>query len=424
MSSAVFNDGMKVRIHRGSAEIGGSCVEVAAGGSRLVLDVGLPLDAVVGSDVRLPDVAGFDGSYRDLAGVVISHGHPDHWGLVERIHPSVPVYIGEVTRDILAQAAFFTPLGAGLSPAGLLRDGEPMVIGAFTVTPHRVDHSAPDAYAIEVEAAGRRLVYSGDLRAHGRHGELMHQLPGRLGGPVDALLLEGTTIGRFAPGADMARTEADVEHRCGTLFAQANRMVLVAYSPQNVDRLISLYRASLASGRILVLDLYAVAVAAASGDPDAPRWDSDCVRVYVPQAQRVKVKNTGAFDRVREVAERRIYLDELAARAGELVLTFRASMGAELARAGCLDDAVAVWSMWSGYLSRPEGKQLLGWLRDRAIKLDVIHASGHAAVEDLQLLAAGIAAKVVVPVHTEKPEHFASLFDNVQRHNDGEWWPV
>jgi ribonuclease J len=299
-----------------------------------------------------------------------------------------------------------------------------MVIGAFLVTPHRVDHSAADAYAIEVTAAGRRLLYSGDLRAHGRRGDLMQQLPGRLGGPVDALLLEGTTVGRPAPSPEMALAEADVEQRCAALFAQANGTVLVACSPQNVDRLISLYRASLASGRILVLDLYAVAVASASGDPDAPRWNSDGVRVYVPQAQRVKVKNSGAFDRVREVAERRIYPEELAARSGELVLTFRASMAAELERAGCLDNAVAVWSMWSGYLSHREGERLRGWLRGRDIELHVIHASGHAAVEDLQLLAAGIAAKVVVPIHTAMPERFASLFDNVKRHNDGEWWPV
>ena len=36
---------MRLRIHRGTKEIGGTCIEVEAEGRRLVLDVGLPLDA-------------------------------------------------------------------------------------------------------------------------------------------------------------------------------------------------------------------------------------------------------------------------------------------------------------------------------------------------------------------------------------------
>lgn len=36
---------MRVRIHRGTREIGGTCIEVEAQGKRIALDVGLPLDA-------------------------------------------------------------------------------------------------------------------------------------------------------------------------------------------------------------------------------------------------------------------------------------------------------------------------------------------------------------------------------------------
>ena len=34
---------MKLIIHRGTKEIGGSCVELAAGGTRIIVDLGLPL---------------------------------------------------------------------------------------------------------------------------------------------------------------------------------------------------------------------------------------------------------------------------------------------------------------------------------------------------------------------------------------------
>jgi ribonuclease J len=415
---------MRVRIHRGASEIGGGCVEVFDGGSRLVLDVGLPLDAPLEGSVALPGVAGFDGDLQGLAGVVLSHGHPDHWGLVGRLDPSVRLYVGEVTARILAEAAFFAPTGAELQSSGFLRDGQPLRLGEFTVSPHRVDHSAADAYAIEVEADGKRLLYSGDVRAHGRHGHLLDTLPGRLGGPVDALLLEGTTVGRQPPGPDAPATEAAVEERFRTAFAAAGGMVLACYSPQNVDRLVSLYRASRAVGRTLVLDLYAATIAAASGDPDAPGWDSDGVLIYVPQAQRVKIKNAHAFERVNPVRSRRIYPEQLAHMASELVVTFRASMRAELAKAECLDGAAAVWSLWAGYLSRPDGVRLQRWLGARGINLEVVHASGHAPVQDLQRLAAAIDARAVVPIHTARPDLYESLFQNVERHDDGECWPV
>ena len=35
---------MRVCIHRGTKEIGGTCIELEAQGQRLVLDVGLPLN--------------------------------------------------------------------------------------------------------------------------------------------------------------------------------------------------------------------------------------------------------------------------------------------------------------------------------------------------------------------------------------------
>ena len=34
---------MKLTIHRGAKEIGGSCVELESGGSRILIDFGLPL---------------------------------------------------------------------------------------------------------------------------------------------------------------------------------------------------------------------------------------------------------------------------------------------------------------------------------------------------------------------------------------------
>src|SRR6267378_3515024 len=50
--------GFRGRIHRGSQQIGGTCVELEAGGERILLDLGLPLDADELSETLLPDIAG------------------------------------------------------------------------------------------------------------------------------------------------------------------------------------------------------------------------------------------------------------------------------------------------------------------------------------------------------------------------------
>ena len=48
----------------------------------------------------------------------------------------------------------------------------------------------------------------------------------------------------------------------------------------------------------------------------------------------------------------------------------------------------------------------------------------HATVADLSRLAAAIQPRQVVPIHTDAPDHMASLFPNTTVVEDGEWWEV
>lgn len=411
---------MRICIHRGAREIGGSCVEAEHDGARLILDAGLPLDGAFGDDDALLDAVGLRDGDPSIVGLVVSHGHPDHYGLVEKVNPSVPVFVGEATQRILREAAFFTGAGADLRAAGHLHDRAPFQVGPFTVTPYLVDHSAFDAYALLVEAGGRRLVYSGDVRAHGRKAALFGRLLREPPGDIDVLLLEGTNI-RDAPSA-AGPSEHDVEHGCVELFKRTDGMVLAAYSPQNIDRLVTLFRACKRSGRTLVMDLYAATMARATGRDTIPQGDWEGVRVFVPLSQRIKVKRSGEFERVAWLRERRLFTEDLAGRAGELVMTFRASMARELDGADCLAGAHAVWSMWSGYLDRPAGVKLRDWLTARDIPLSILHSSGHASPADLQRFAAAINAKETVPVHTRQSGRYAELFPNVRERSNGEWW--
>ena len=420
-----MSSGMLVRIHGGAATIGGSCVEVESGGARLVLDLGLPLDAGRGSQTSLPAIAGLaTGDDPSLLGVVVSHGHPDHYGLVAQSAPNVPRYIGEAAHRILAEAAFFTPMGVDLRPTGFLRDRETFSLGPFRVTPYLCDHSAFDAYGLLVEAGGRRLFYSGDLRGHGRKHRLFERL---LAAPPSAhtLLLEGTRIDEQPGERCGPASEAEVEEQALELFRSTQGIVLALYSAQNIDRLVSLYRAAKRAGRLFVLDLYGATIAAATGRPETiPQASWDGVGVFVPLSQRIRVKRERAFDRIAPIRSARLYPKDLAGLADRVVLTFRGSMASELERAGCLTGASALWSLWPGYLSEPSGRQLHDWLDRQAIPLTVAHASGHATVEDLQHLVTAMRPERVVPIHTRAPELFQERFPGacIQLHRDGEWW--
>ncbi len=168
-------------IHRGALQIGGTCIELACGDARLLLDLGLPLDADdTAPETLLPAVRGFrDGGPLPLA-LVLTHGHRDHWGLAPVAPPGLPVVAGAATVRIMQAAAAFVPGAGAWQPAaftgGHLTDRQPLHIGPFTITPYLVDHSAYDSYALLIEAAGRGLFYTGDLRAHGRKGALFEAL--------------------------------------------------------------------------------------------------------------------------------------------------------------------------------------------------------------------------------------------------------
>jgi ribonuclease J len=82
---------MRCCIDRGSQQIGGSCVELAHDGQRLVLDLGLPLTANPAEDIPQPDIPGWADQAPDLLGVLVSRGHPDHYGLATRREPAVPL---------------------------------------------------------------------------------------------------------------------------------------------------------------------------------------------------------------------------------------------------------------------------------------------------------------------------------------------
>lgn len=415
---------MRVRIHRGAHEIGGNCIELEAEGKRIVLDLGRPLAAGRDEVVPLPSIAGLgDGADASLLGVVISHPHQDHYGLLPQVTPGVPVFIGQAAERIVNEAGWFIGTKVPIKAARYLHHLKPLTIGPFRITPFLNDHSAFDAYSLLVEANGRRLFYTGDIRGSGRKAGMFEALCTRPPRGVHSLLMEGTHV-RPAGGAKPGLTEQGVEEELMRLCRNTPGAVFVAYSGQNIDRLVSIHRAALRAGRELVVDLYGATMGTATGNLRIPQPGHRGLRVLVPQRQRVKIRTEGCFERVDTIRKSRVRSAELGASPGRFVFTLRANVLPDIEKAGNFDGAVAVWSMWDGYLEQENSKRVRDFAKRHQVPLTSLHASGHATVPELRRLVAALAPERVVPIHSSATGRFAEFFPRVVNHRDGEWWRV
>lgn len=423
------DDAFQVCIHRGTQQIGGTCIELACRGSRILLDLGLPLDVGDADPATLlPNVVGLVAPAPGLLALVISHGHADHWGLAPYALPALPIVTGAATRRIMRAAAAFVPRAVEFAEddqGGLdLVDRRTIGIGPFAITPYLVDHSAYDAYAMLIEANGRRLFYSADIRGHGRKAALFERLLAHPPRPVHAMLMEGSSLGRLRPDQGFP-SETDIEARLVEAFRTPG-FVGVCASAQNIDRVVSIYRACKRTGRTLVIDLYAAEVLAATGNPNIPQAGWPNVAIYVPEYQRRHIKRTERFDLTERYKPHRVFREVLAPMSGRTVLLFRPAMVADIdlmpeAWAG----ARMIWSQWEGYLTSPANEEFRAKLTGRAVTLETIHTSGHASIMDLKRLAEALAPDALVPVHTFEGDRYPALFGaNVCRRADGEWWEV
>ena len=272
-----------------------------------------PLEGIYRDDLVLPSLwDAFKGElgYRSLDrpdGVLLSHAHLDHSGHISFLHPDIPIYATTVSaflvkaiqdigvstleqqicyysqyehgclpgykqasitssRDAKQQRQFciadrnpqalnemaqkfwkdgFWPKAKGLNSCNLNDH-----IGCrFKVKCLPVDHSIPGACAWGIETAGGWVVYTGDLRLHGKHPELTQQFinQARAWQPK-ALIIEGTRI-------DSAHnvTEAEVFDNALSVIRAAKGFVIADFSARDIDRLLTFLAVSQETGRKLVI---------------------------------------------------------------------------------------------------------------------------------------------------------------------------
>lgn len=397
---------MKVKIHRGTKEIGGNCIQVTAeNGKILWIDIGAPLSN------ENPDVS-YAGNKVDA--LLISHPHQDHYGLMEEIDRDVPVYIGQVSLDLIAATRIF--LGRPL-PTGNFKIFEPFewftVADTFRIYPYLMDHSSAEAFAFVVEADGKRLFYSGDFRSIGWRGKLYYKLLNDPPKDIDLFLTEGTMVERSNQAYP---TEKSVQEAINEIVRDQENITFVVSSGQNIDRLVSVVKACNSNRKKLVVDVYTAWVLdiVHKKSEHLPIIDWDVVWVYNHPNQRKKIAGD-EFASFSERLDRNDVGNRVFDNPQDFVYFLRcpnAKLVKVLAPRGVIH---LIYSQWDGYLKgghKTYCADIIQDLRDsNLIEFRHIHTSGHATLVDLKRLAKAMNPKRIVPIHTENPRKVKKEFE-------------
>jgi len=410
----MFN--VSINVHRSAHEIGGNCVEIATSdGQRLLLDAGRPLDTPEGERACIP-------SSLDLEplpeAVLLSHAHQDHVGLLPELPANWPVWCGAPTGRLMK-------LLAGVQGWAIPQElrhwtsGREFHVGPFAVTPLLVDHSAFDAHMLLIRVCGKSILYSGDFRGHGRKASLLEGIVRRLPARLDALVMEGTNLGRDRE----VESEEGIEARLLDCFRAARGRVFVSWSSMNIDRTVSVFKAARRAGRTLAIDLFSAEVLrslASAGRIPQPGWAGIKVVVTAPLARRLA--RMGREGLVEELIAARCAMSAraLCRNPEHWVVLSRSSLLRDYCKSGLAPDGddVWIWSQWQGYKSGKDWQAQSERLAPCA-RLD-IHTSGHATGRLLQDFASRLAPGLVIPVHGERWDEYAQGFSNFCRLRDGE----
>ncbi len=439
---------MKFVIRRGTHEIGGNCVEVCSGQTRIIIDLGLPLvdprdkrkkfQSFSVSRMSLPQMleqgvlpavkglyAGQGDAQPPVDAFLLSHPHQDHYGLCKFIRKDVPVYLSQDADLMLGVSDVFLPTQFGVYDRKVfLKDRVPVMIGDFKITPYLMDHSGYGALAFLVEADGKKLFYSGDFRGHGRKSSLFKKLLRLPPRGVDALLMEGTMVDRTTEGVD---TERQLESRIVREAVKYPGMKLIQCSGQNIDRVVTFYRAAKRSGAALVMDLYVANVIHELGRKSLPNplaGFADVKILFTKHFMKklLQKKNPAWFERWRPYEISATTLKRLG---GKAFVFYRERSEVELERAGIPSGSVLFYSQWSGYMAEDSFKPTEAFCKKHGIAIVEAHTSGHAVVEDLQRLEEALNPKKVIPIHSNNPEKYNMYFgDKVVCLQDGEVFEV
>ena len=399
---------MKIKIHRGTHQIGGCVTEYEHDGWHLFVDYGEELPG--GPKKGDLQVEGL--TYGDISksALLITHYHGDHIGNIVKLPKDLPIYMGKVGRDIqrVLSNHLKNKIDAHkvmlerLEDVNTFKEHEKFSFGPFSIVPVTVDHSAFDAYAFKIVADGVSVYHTGDFRLHGfRSGKTAEMLQ-KYVGEVDYVVCEGSNVSR--PKA-ASKKEYNLQRDFETLFKE-NKGCIVYLSSTNIDRLFSLYHAARRAHRDFYVDEYQKEImdtVVKSGSI----WNRSKLfqyGKYEPQSliyDKYDKNNFFVSESFKETLEKYGY-----------VLIARPNPRFDKLIEQIPREKKKVLSMWNGYVKEGTDAYNENLAKSLDEGFDYMHTSGHIDMADLREFFRLLHPKAIIPIHTENPEEFAKEFGN------------
>ena len=369
----------------------------------MIVDLGIAFgdETTPGVDIIVPDPAFIEDRREDLVGLVLTHGHEDHFGAVQYLWPRLrcPVYCTPFTAAFLRLKLAETDFADQIQIIEVPLNGTAQV-GPFDVRFVHMTHSIPEPNALVIGTRLGTLVHSGDWKLDPQPllGEASDVEALRTAGGEGVLALIGDSTNALEPGH--SGSESKVRERLTTLIAeQKNRVVVTCFST-NVARLHSIAEAARANGRHCALigrSLWRVHQAARDSgylevsepfltEEEAARLPRDRVVMACTGSQG---ESRSALARIAQDDHPRISLE----RRDTVIFSAREIPGNE----------------------KPIGR-VQNALARRGITVITphqepdIHVSGHPAREELVTMYQWVRPRIAIPVHGE-PKHLRAHAD-------------
>ncbi|HNX21859.1 MAG TPA: MBL fold metallo-hydrolase [Bacteroidales bacterium] len=407
---------MKIKIYRGTKEIGGTCIElIADNGKILWIDLGAPLDD------SNPNI---DYANNKVDALLISHPHQDHFGLMDKIGPNVPIYIGELSLDLINTTRIFREMPLLSGNYIKIKPWKNFTIAnTFWVTPYLTDHSTPEAFAFLIEADGKRIFYSGDFRSTGRKNIVFTNLIENPPKKIDILLMEGTMVER---SNHLYPTEESVETAIFKTIKSQTNLSFVVSSAQNIDRFISVFKACKGTGKYLVIDVYTALILdiLSKQSKNTPKIEWKEIKVFEHPKQLEKIKDE-QFDNFRQRINNQKIKNEVFQNPSNFVYFVRCPNEKLVNALKSKGRINIIYSQWEGYIKEEHQTYCTKYINKLKIDSDCsfhsIHTSGHATVTDLIQFAKALNSNKIIPIHTAFPEKFKVEFEKEGLNNVNLW---
>jgi ribonuclease J len=378
----------------GMGEIGKNLTVVEFGGKIVVIDCGLafPRDEMLGIDLVLPDISYLRSRQDDILGILLTHGHEDHFGALPFVlrDVNVPVYGSRLT---LAFAK------SKLDEHGLLKcvdinevsESSRFRLGPFDVGFVAVSHSVPDSLAIVLRTPLGTLVHSGDYKfdhtpIDGRITDVNSLA--RLGDEGVLVLLADSTN---ADVEGSSGSESQVGHAFHQIFAEAEGRVIMASFASNIHRIQQAIHIAHLHGRVFAVSgrsmVKNVNISRNLGYLDVP--EGAMIRLteiddYPPE--RLLILTTGSQGEPLSALSRMAYDDhpQVALEPGDtVVISAKPVPGNEVS------------------VMNTVNRLLKGGARVIYGPETGVHVSGHAAREDQRMLLNLVKPRFFLPAHGE-----------------------